>query len=119
MQASAAELLAGQRLAVLRASPHTGAADTEAASAPSAGASIAAAASAAPSSGTAPMIDGSNLTQDSESAISSADSRHAPASLVHRLPGEYPAALYDPEALQLWLLQCCQTVRLQMCEEHV
>ena len=40
-----------------------------------------------------------------------ADAQGAQAPMVHRLPGEYPNPLYDVEALQLWLLQCCQTVR--------
>lgn len=30
--------------------------------------------------------------------------------LAHQLPGNLPAPLYSPEALQLWLLQCCQQV---------
>ncbi len=92
MQVSAAELLAGQRRYALRRRPQTGGADTNASAAPSASATTAEAASAAP--------------------------LHAPAPLVHRLPGEHPAPLYDPEALQLWLLQCCQTVRQHMHLDH-
>lgn len=30
---------------------------------------------------------------------------------AHQLPGDFPSPLYSPEALQLWLLQCCQQVR--------
>ena len=105
MQVSAAEVLAAQRRAVLNRSPQTDEADTTTAAAPSAGASTA-------HGSDMPTADGGRTAQGSESATPSSDSQHAPAALMHRFPGEYPAPLYDPEALQLWLLQCCQTVRL-------
>ncbi len=119
MQASAAELLAGPRRAAQRRDPESVDADTDATGVPSASATTAEAASAAPSSGTRPETDGCQSAEVSElPKPPSSDTRHAPEPLTHRLPGEYAAPLYDPDALQLWLLQCCQTVRLHMHVEH-
>ena len=111
MQFSAAELLAAQRRTSC-SNTHVGDADSQTSAQPMACARTAEAAPAEARSEAMQVPNTGELPQIPESATGSADQLHAPARLAHRLPGEYPAPLYDAEALQLWLLQCCQTVRM-------
>ena len=118
MQVSAAELLAAQRRASsspsdpLRTQPDSSRGSTEPGSsarrtdAPSVSEQAAVLAHDRPAQDAGIGAD----QQGSDEPPPSAGGDHARRPLVHHLPGEYPEPLYDVEALQLWLLQCCQTV---------
>ena len=117
MQFSAVELLAEQRRAPGRSKPDIGDADTKAAAQSHVSTTTAEVAPRPAMLGAATASDSHGMAADYEMATRNSESQHAPAQLVHRLQGDYPAPLYDAEALQLWLLQCCQTVRRHLCTE--
>ncbi len=117
MQVSAAELLAAQRRASssrnpLGLQPDSRAPAQPGSSTPRTDAPSVSEPAAVPAHDRPAQVAGTgDERQCTGEPAPGADAQHAQAPLVQRLPGEYPEALYDVEALQLWLLQCCQTVR--------